>query len=78
MRQSRAESLFLKPRIRGQTVRPTDQFVKISVSPRRNNQFAAESDPPGRFLNDPNEEIEAGVPEGVKGLKAPSGGPSDL
>ena len=50
----------------------------MSVSPRRNSQFAAESDPPGRFLNDPKEEIEAGVPEGVKGLKAPSGGPSDL
>ena len=53
----------------------------MSVSPQRNSQFAAESDPPGRFLNDPNEEIEAGVPEGVKGLKslkAPSGGPSDL
>ena len=67
MRQSHTESLFLKLRIRGQTARSTDPFVKMSVSLRRNGQFAAESDPPGRFLNDPNEEIDPGGPEAVVG-----------
>ena len=61
MRQSQAESLFLKPRKTGQAVRPADCFAKIAVSFRRNAQFAAESDRPSRFLNDPNEEI--GPPE---------------
>ena len=69
VRQSHTESLFLKLRIRGQTARSTDPFVKMSVSLRRNGKFAAESDPPGRFLNDPNEEIDPGGLEGVKGLK---------
>ena len=69
MRQSHTESLFLKLRRRGQTARSTDPFVKMSVSSRRNGQFAAESDPPGRFLNDPNEENDPRVPEGVKALK---------
>ena len=74
MRQPRAESLFLKPRKRGQAVRSADRFVEMSVSPRRNAQFAAESDRPSRFLNDPNEEIDPGGPEiarmskGVKGV----------
>ena len=81
MRQPSTESPLLKPRKRDQAVRTADRFVKLSVSPRRNGQFAAESDPPGRFLNDPNEEIDARMPEGVKslkslkGLKSPSGGP---
>ena len=55
--KSGTETLFLKPRKRDQSVRSTDRFVKMSVSLRRNGKFAAESDPPGRFLNDPNEEI---------------------
>ena len=58
MRQSRTESLLLKPRKRGQTVRSADRFVKMSVSPQRNGQFAAEADLPGRCLNDPDEEID--------------------
>ena len=57
MRQSHTESLFLKLRIRGQTARSTDPFVKISVSLRRNGQFAAGTESRSRFLNDPNEEI---------------------
>ena len=65
VRHCRTETLFLKPRTRDQSVRSTDRFVKISVSLRRNGQFAAESDPPGRFLNDPNEEIDPGGGLGV-------------
>ena len=57
MRQSHAESLFLKPRKRGQTVRSADRFAKVSVSSRRNAHFAAGSESRSRFLNDPNEEI---------------------
>ena len=33
-------------------------FVNMSVSPRRNGQFAAGSESPSVFLNDPNEEID--------------------
>ena len=62
--------VFLKLRIRGQTARSTDPFVKMSVSPRRNGQFAAESDPPGRFLDDPNEEIGRLRLNGIQGLRS--------
>ena len=72
MRQSHTESLFLKLRIRGQTARSTDPFVKMSVSLRRNGQFAAESDPPGRFLNDPNEEIGSLQPNGSQATQIQS------
>ena len=57
MRQSLTEPLFLKPRKTGQAARSADRFAKIAVSFLRNAQFAAESDRPSRFLNDPNEEI---------------------
>ena len=57
MRQSLTESLFLKPRSRDQAVRSADRFAKMTVSPRRNAQFAAGSERRSRFLNDPNEEI---------------------
>ena len=58
MRQSHTESLFLKPRKRGQAVRSADRFAKVSVSSRRNAHFAAGSESRSRFLNDPNEEID--------------------
>ena len=70
MRQCRTETLFLKPRKRDQSVRSTDRFVKMTVSLRRNGQFAAESDPPGRFVNDPNEEIDSLEPNGGQGLRS--------
>ena len=75
MRQSHTESLFLKLRIRGQTARSTDPFVKMSVSLRRNGKFATESDPPGRFLNDPNEEIDPGCRWVLRVLRYQTGPP---
>ena len=70
MRQSHTESLSLKLRIRGQTARSTDPFVKMSVSSRRNGKFVAESDPPGRFLNDPNEDISSLERNGGQDLRS--------
>ena len=52
MRRSHTESLFLKLRIRGQTARSTDPFVKMNVSPRRNGQFAAGPESRSAILND--------------------------
>ena len=57
MRQSHAESLFLKRRKRVQTVRSADRFAKVSVSSRRNAHFAAGSESQSRFLDDPNAEF---------------------
>ena len=70
MRQSRAESPLLKPRKRGQAVRSADRFAKMTVSTRRNGKFAAESDPPGLFLNDPNEEINVLEANGGQQLRS--------
>ena len=63
-------AVFEAEKKKGQTVRAADRFMKVSVSPQRNGQFAAESEPPGRFLNDPNEEVGSLEPIGSQRLRS--------
>ena len=51
-------------------VKSTGRFVKMSVSPRRNDQFAAESESPSPFLNDVNEEIDGLETIGTQGTRS--------